>query len=126
MSARLPSAELDVVFQALCDPGRRSMVDRLCQGPASVSELAAPLEMTLSAVVQHLHVLEASGLVRSSKEGRTRTCRLETDALRSAEQWLVGRRSLWERRFDRLGEFLAERDAQSKPPKKKSRTKGST
>ena len=123
MSARLPEAELDAVFHALGDPGRRSMVDRLCRGPASVSELAAPLEMTLSAVVQHLQVLEASGLVRTQKEGRTRTCRLELAALHSAESWIAGRRGQWQTRFDRLGEFLAEQETQSTPPKNKSRTK---
>lgn len=98
------------MYQALADPGRRAMVARLVLGPASVSELAQPLDMTLSAVVQHLKVLEASGLVRSSKEGRVRTCRIEPDALASAEQWINRRRREWERRFDRLGAFLAAED----------------
>lgn len=106
MLNQLPS--LDLVFQALADPGRRDMVERLSQGPASVSELARPLAMSLSAVVQHLQVLEASGLVRSEKVGRVRTCRIEPTALRTAEQWLATRRALWERRFDRLGDCLAE------------------
>ena len=125
MSARLPGAGLDAVFHALCDPGRRQMIDRLCRGPASVTELAEPLSMTLSAVVQHLQVLEASGLVRSHKEGRTRTCQLETRALDSAESWIADRRNQWQARFDRLGEFLAEHDAPSTPQKKKARTKSS-
>ena len=84
------------------------MVERLCRGPASVSELARPLTMSLPAVVQHLRVLEASGLVRSEKVGRVRTCRVAPGALRTAEQWIADRRTTWERRLDRLGEYLAE------------------
>ena len=101
------SNTLDSMFQALADPGRRLMVERLCRGPASVSQLAEPLKMSLSAVVQHLQVLESSGLVKSEKVGRVRTCKLEPKALRSAEKWISDRRMLWERRLDRLGEFLA-------------------
>jgi len=99
---------LDLVFQALSDPSRRVMVERLSRGPASVSELARPLAMSLPAVVQHLQVLEASGLVRSEKVGRVRTCRIEPQALEAAEQWIVERRASWERRLDRLGDYLAE------------------
>ena len=102
------SVALDRVFQALADPTRRVMVERLSRGPASVSELAKPLTMSLPAVVQHLHVLEASGLVRSEKVGRVRTCRIEPNALRTAEGWIAQRRTIWERRFDRLGEYLAQ------------------
>src|SRR5688500_4115364 len=102
------SAALDLMFQALADPSRRVMVERLCRGPASVSELAKPLAMSLPAVVQHLQVLEASGLVRTEKIGRVRTCRIEPIALRRAEQWIAERRTSWERRLDRLGDFLAE------------------
>ena len=102
------STALDQMFQALADPSRRVMVERLCRGPASVSELAKPLAMSLPAVVQHLQVLEASGLVRSEKIGRVRTCHVEPKALRLAEQWINERRLLWERRLDRLGTFLAE------------------
>jgi DNA-binding transcriptional ArsR family regulator len=101
---------LDRLFQALADPARRRMVARLSRGPASVSELAQPLDMSLSAVVQHLRVLEESGLVRSRKVGRVRTCRIEAAALRTAEQWIAGRRSVWERRLDRLGASLAQRN----------------
>jgi DNA-binding transcriptional ArsR family regulator len=100
------SSALDLVFQALADPARRLMIERLSRGPASVSELARPLDMSLPAVVQHLQVLESSGLVRSQKVGRVRTCRIETRALRTAEQWIVRRRSEWERRLDRLGDYL--------------------
>lgn len=96
------------MFQALGDPTRRGMVERLSRGPASVSELAKPLAMSLSAVVQHLKILEGSGLVRSEKLGRVRTCHLESTALQAAERWICERRSQWERRFDRLGDFLAE------------------
>lgn len=99
--------QLDLMFQALADPGRRLMVERLSKGPASVSQLAEPLAMSLSAVVQHLQVLEASGIVRSEKVGRVRTCTIEPKALSLAEKWISDRRMLWERRLDRLGEFLA-------------------
>jgi DNA-binding transcriptional ArsR family regulator len=99
---------LDPLFQALADPTRRMIVDRLSRGPASVSTLAAPLAMTLPAVMQHLQVLEASGLVRSEKVGRVRTCRIEALALQTAERWIAERRATWERRLDRLGDYLAE------------------
>jgi DNA-binding transcriptional ArsR family regulator len=109
-------AELDRVFQALADPGRRLMVERLSQGPASVSELGRPLAMSLAAVVQHVQVLEASGLVRSRKVGRTRTCTINAEALSRAESWIAGRRQLWERRLDRLGDYLADApDAAGRP-----------
>ena len=101
------SAPLNLMFQALADPTRRRMMERLSRGPTSVSELAQPLAMSLSAVVQHLQVLEASGLVRSEKVGRVRTFRIEPKALRTAEQWIAARRSMWERRLDRLGAYLA-------------------
>ena len=99
---------LDPVFQALADPTRRAIVDRLSRGPASVSSLAVPLPMSLPAVMQHLQVLEKSGLIRSEKIGRVRTCRIEPVAMQTAEQWIAERRATWERRFDRLGEYLAE------------------
>ena len=101
-----PAANLDLTFQALADPTRRGMVERLAQGPASVSELAQPFAMSLPAIVQHLAVLEAGGLVRSEKVGRVRTCRIEPAALSLAERWIDQRRAEWERRFDRLGDHL--------------------
>jgi DNA-binding transcriptional ArsR family regulator len=107
-------APVELLFQALADPSRRSMVDRLTRGPASVSELARPFAMSLPAVVQHLHVLEASGLVRSEKVGRVRTCRIEPAALAQAEGWISERRRMWERRLDRLGEYLDEHPDQPK------------
>jgi DNA-binding transcriptional ArsR family regulator len=107
------STSLDLLFQALADPTRRRVVERLTRGPASVSELAKPLAMSLPSVMQHLEVLEASGLVRSEKVGRVRTCRVEPAALRTAEQWITERRTSWERRLDRLGEYLVEQNDQS-------------
>ena len=116
---------IDVVFQALSDANRRAMIDRLLDGPASVSELARPLAISLPAVVQHLHVLEASGVVRSHKLGRVRTCEIEPLALSTAERWISERRATWEARLDRLGEFLAG-DADEPGPStqsKKTRSK---
>jgi DNA-binding transcriptional ArsR family regulator len=99
---------VDDVFRALGDPTRRNMIEHLVRGPATVSQLAVPLEITLSAVVQHLAVLESSGLVSSEKVGRTRTCRIEPVGLQLAADWFAGQRARWERRLDRLGEVLAE------------------
>lgn len=99
---------LDLAFQALSDPTRRAMVERLARGPASVSELTQPFEMSMSAVMQHLKVLEASGLVTSEKVGRVRTCRVDPLALTAAERWLNDRRRSVERGLDRLGAFLDE------------------
>jgi DNA-binding transcriptional ArsR family regulator len=98
---------VDEVFRALGDPTRRGMVERLGEGPATVSQLAQPFDVTLSAVVQHLAVLEAAGLVGSEKVGRTRTCRLQPAGIRLAADWFAGQRAAWERRLDRLGEVLA-------------------
>lgn len=110
MVAIVPTAEaadqLDHLFHALADASRRAMVVRLTRGPASVSELAGPLDMSLPSVLQHLDVLQDSGLVHSEKAGRVRTCRLESRALRSAELWLAEHRAVWERRLDRLGDVL--------------------
>jgi DNA-binding transcriptional ArsR family regulator len=103
----MAATPLDQVFHALSDAGRRTMLERLSRGPASVSELARPLAMSLPAVVQHLAVLEASGLVTTRKEGRVRTCQLAAGALAPAEQWINDRRFAWERRLDRLGDYLA-------------------
>ncbi len=100
--------DIDRVFHALGDPTRRAIVDRLCAGPLSVTRLAEPLEMTLTAVVQHLQVLEESGLVHTEKLGRVRTCRIEEAGFSALEQWIRDRRSLWERRLDRLGDLLAD------------------
>jgi DNA-binding transcriptional ArsR family regulator len=101
-------ANLDRVFHALGDPTRRAMLEKLSVRPISVSELAKPLAITLAAVIQHLQVLEESGLVQSEKVGRVRTCRIEPAGLSVVEQWIAERRSTWELRFDRLGDLLAE------------------
>jgi DNA-binding transcriptional ArsR family regulator len=105
---------LDRAFQALADPTRRAMVARLAQGPASVSELKAPLLMSLPAVMQHLAVLETSGLVLSQKSGRVRTCRINPAALAEAERWIAERRLEWERRLDRLGDYLKTLNSEGK------------
>jgi DNA-binding transcriptional ArsR family regulator len=105
-----PKVTIDRVFHALGDPTRRAIVERLSAGPCSVSWLAAPLNITLTAVGQHLLVLEESGLVRTEKVGRVRTCRLETAGLSVMEQWIRDRRPAWERRLDRLGDLLGESD----------------
>jgi DNA-binding transcriptional ArsR family regulator len=102
--------QVDRVFHALGDPTRRAMIEKLSEGPVSVSKLAKPLDITLAAVVQHLQVLERSGLVRTEKVGRVRTCSVEPKGLTVAERWIADRRSLWKARFDRLGKLLAEPD----------------
>lgn len=100
------SDHLDRAFQALADPSRRAMVERLSRGSASVSELAQPFAMSLPAVLQHLQVLEASGLVRTNKIGRVRTCQVDPAVLQAVAQWIVDRRITWECRLDRLRDFL--------------------
>jgi DNA-binding transcriptional ArsR family regulator len=105
---------LDRTFHALADSSRRSIVVRLSEGPASVSELAEPLEMSLSAVVQHIEVLRKSGIVSSEKVGRVRTCRLEPAPMRTVEGWIARHRQVWEGHFDRLGDVL--KDTYGKEP----------
>src|SRR4051812_32986132 len=105
--------KLDQIFQALADPARRLMVERLCKGPASVRELAEPFGMTLSGVMQHLGILEESGLVQSEKVGRVRTCRIEPVVLRTAEQWIAARRASWAHYLDQLGDYLDETEDQA-------------
>jgi DNA-binding transcriptional ArsR family regulator len=104
--------DLDRVFHALADPARRAMVERLSLGPAPVSELARPLPMSLPAAMQHLGVLEAAGLVRSTKSGRVRTCAIDPQALSQVEQWINARRAEWEHRLDRLGEYLKSMESE--------------
>jgi DNA-binding transcriptional ArsR family regulator len=110
------SEALDRVFQALADPTRRNLVERLIRGPASVSDLAQPLAMSLPAVMQHLGVLEASSLVRSEKVGRVRTCRIEPATLRMAEDWIAAQRTQWEQRLGQLGDYLAEQPEAPRTP----------
>ena len=115
-------AALDRTFQALADPSRRAIVERLTRGPASVSELAAPFRMSLSAVVQHLRLLEDSGLVRTQKAGRVRTCRIDSATLRTAEDWVSHQRTAWEQRLDRLEEFLASNPSEPTSTKRRRKT----
>ncbi len=110
------SVALNRVFAALSDPSRRAIVMRLTRGPASVSELAKPLPMSLPSVVQHLKVLEDSGLVRSAKTGRVRTCRIDQKRFDAAQRWLNEQRTLWEARFDRLDALLEEREDERLKP----------
>jgi DNA-binding transcriptional ArsR family regulator len=99
---------LDLAFQALSDPGRRAMVERLSQGPASVSELAKPLRITLPAVVQHLKILEEAALVRSAKIGRVRTCMLRIETIAQVEGWIAERKRFWGQQYDQLEAYLAQ------------------
>lgn len=115
----LKQSPADQVFQALADATRRSLLERLCRGPASVTDLAEPLDMTLAAVVQHVQVLEACGLVQTQKVGRVRTCRMAPEGLSVVERWIAERRSTWERRLDRLGELLAAET----PPRRRTSNK---
>ena len=97
------------VFQALADPTRRAIVERLVRAPATVKALAEPLTMSLPAVMQHLQVLEGAGVIVTEKVGRVRSCRIEPAALREAEQWLSAQRTRWERQLDRLDDYLKEK-----------------
>lgn len=101
------SQRLDHIFHALADTSRRGMIDRLSEGPASVSELARPLAMALPSVVKHLAVLEAGGLVMSEKAGRVRTYRIAPDALNAVETWLARRKARWHAQFDQLEQYLS-------------------
>ena len=107
------TAQVNQIFHALADPTRCRIVERLSRGPVSVTALAEPFPMSLAAVLQHVRVLEASGIVRSEKVGRVRTCQLQVATLRAAEYWITERRSIWEHRLDRLGEYLAAEDTSS-------------
>lgn len=102
--------KIDRIFHALADPNRLAMVEQLSIRPLSVSDLAKPFKMSLAAVVQHVQVLEECGLVLTAKEGRVRTCRLVPESLSAAEQWMMERRALWERRFDLLQQLVEEDD----------------
>jgi DNA-binding transcriptional ArsR family regulator len=119
LKSMLQYQSLDRVFHALADPTRRAMIERLAAGPASVSALAEPFAVSLSAIGQHVHLLESSGLVRTRKIGRVRTVELVPDALTTAERWFTRHRARWEDRFDRLGALLAESDEKPKPRRRK-------
>ena len=117
----LKHSNIDDSFRALAEPTRRAIVERLSRGPATVSDLARPFDMTLAAVVQHLQVLEESGLVQSEKVGRVRTYQIEPRGLAPLADWVAERRSLMERRLDRLGELLSETEPSSKQPQSKNK-----
>jgi DNA-binding transcriptional ArsR family regulator len=119
----LKHSDIDTSFRALAEPTRRAIVDRLSRGPATVSDLAKPFEMTLAAVVQHLQVLEDSGLIRTEKVGRVRTCRIDPGGLNTLADWVAERRLLIESRLDRLGEILAETDAPAQPSQRRGKGK---
>lgn len=104
------SPSLDRIFYALSDPSRRTIVETLSKKEASVSELAHPLKMSMPAVVQHIQILEESGLIQTSKVGRVRSCKMKPDSLKLVENWLNDRRKFWENNLDRLGEFLESED----------------
>jgi DNA-binding transcriptional ArsR family regulator len=106
----MPAVDIDRVFQALGDPTRRAILGRLSLGPQSVSGLAAPFSITLTAIAQHLQVLEESGLARTEKVGRVRTCRIDRAGFQAVEGWIAWHRDLWDRRLDRLGDLLAEEE----------------
>jgi DNA-binding transcriptional ArsR family regulator len=109
------SDELSGIFQALADPTRRAVLGRLSKGPASVSDLAKPFEMALPSFMKHIRFLEGSGLIRTHKEGRVRTCEIERKRLAAVEGWLLEQRALWEGRADRLEQFVTRRQQQVKP-----------
>jgi DNA-binding transcriptional ArsR family regulator len=115
------SAQLDRVFQALADPTRRAVLQRLSSGTAAVSELAAPFDMALPSFLQHLKVLEGSGLVRSHKSGRVRTYRLSPRPLKAAEGWMAQQRTRWERRLDQLDRYLEDLKLAEEPKKEKEK-----
>ncbi|QAT84551.1 ArsR family transcriptional regulator [Corallococcus coralloides] len=98
--------QLNGIFQALADPTRRAVIARLGKGPASISDLAKPFDMALPSFMKHIHFLEGSGLIRTHKEGRVRTCALEKKPFAAVESWLSAQRALWEARTDRLEQFV--------------------
>ncbi len=116
-------SDIDDRLRALAEPTRGAIIERLSRGPATVSELAAPFDMSFAAVVQHLQVLEGCGLIRSEKLGRVRTCRIEPQGFAPIAEWIADRRTLAERRLDRLGVLLAEMDEPSQPKKLKAKGK---
>lgn len=119
-------SQLDQVFAALADPTRRAIVMRLCAGEASVGELARPFEMALPSFMKHIHVLELSGLVRSEKSGRVRTCRLSPDALVGAEDWFQHQRAIWEARLDRFEAYVMKLKKERAAAKRTSKTTDKT
>jgi DNA-binding transcriptional ArsR family regulator len=115
------SAALDNLFHALADPTRRAMLQSLAGGQRNIGELAAPHRMSFAAASKHVRVLEAAGLVKRKIEGRAHLCRIDPSILRMAEKWIGDRRAAWEHHLDRLGEFLAEQEAETRRAEPKRR-----
>jgi DNA-binding transcriptional ArsR family regulator len=107
--------QLDGIFQALADPTRRAVLGRLAAGPASVSDLARPFNMALPSFMKHIRVLEQSGLIRTRKVGRVRTCAIEQASFAAVEAWLSAQRALWEARTDRLEQFVINENEEESP-----------
>lgn len=107
-------AQLNGIFQALADPTRRAVIGRLGRGPASVGDLAAPFDMALPSFMKHIHMLEQSGLIRTSKAGRVRTCAIEAERLAAVSSWLDEQRAIWESRTDRLEQFVTRKEEKTK------------
>ncbi|WP_457581902.1 ArsR/SmtB family transcription factor [Ensifer canadensis] len=108
------SSALDGIFQALADPTRRSVLARLGRGPASISDLAKPFDMALPSFMKHIHFLEGSGLIRTEKQGRVRTCTIEKSRFAAIEAWMSEQRALWEGRTDRLEQFVISAESKEK------------
>lgn len=123
LKSMLKYSEIDGILRALAEPTRRAILERLSRGPATVSDLAAPFGMTFAAVLQHLQTLEACGLIRSEKVGRVRTCRIEPGGLDPLAQWIADRRTIAERRLDRLGSLLADTDRSTQQRQHKGKEK---
>ena len=117
------SMQLDHIFGALSDATRRAIVMRLCEGEASVGELAKPFEMALPSLMKHIRILESSGLVASEKNGRVRTCSLQTEALATIEVWLAAQREIWEQRLDRLEMYVEKLKNEKKANARKRKSK---
>ena len=100
--------QLNGIFQALADPTRRAVLGRLGSGPASISDLAKPFDMALPSFMKHIHFLEGSGLIRTEKHGRVRTCAIEKKQFARIETWLDAQRAIWEGRTDRLEKFVTQ------------------
>lgn len=117
----LKQSRIDDTFRALAEPTRRALLERLGEGPATVSDLAQPFDLTVAAVLQHLNVLENCGLVRTDKFGRVRTCHIEPDGFAPVLGWIEARRTRVERNLDRLGEVLDAMHPPTPPTRRKAR-----
>lgn len=107
--------QLDGIFQALADPTRRAVIGRLGRGPASVGDLAQPFAMALPSFMKHIHMLEESGLIRTSKSGRVRTCEIDKARFAAIDGWLADQRRIWEERTDRLEQFVTQDEKDKRP-----------